>query len=70
MSVPPENVDQVLLQTLFRPTLNRLREKPRFLQIAKLYGLLDYWRTSGNWPDFCSEPDLPYDCKVEAAKLG
>jgi hypothetical protein len=70
MSVPPENVDQFLLQTLFRPTLNRLREKPRFLQIAKLYGLLDYWRTSGNWPDFCSEPDLPYDCKVEAAKLG
>jgi len=70
MRVPPERVDQFLLQTLFRPTLGRLREKPRFLQIAKRYGLLDYWRTSGKWPDFCSEPDLPYDCKMEAAKLG
>jgi hypothetical protein len=31
--------------------------------------LLDYWRASGKWPDFCFEPDLPYDCKAEAAKL-
>lgn len=69
MRLPPERVDQFLLQTLFRPTLSRLREKPRFLQIAQRYGLLEYWRTSGNWPDFCSEPDLPYDCKAEAAKL-
>ena len=25
--------------------------------------------TEALWPDFCSEPDLPYDCKAEAAKL-
>ena len=69
MRVPRVQVDQFLLQTLFRPTLSRLREKPRFLQIAQRYGLLEYWRKSGNWPDFCFEPDLPYDCKAEAAKL-
>ena len=68
--VPRQRANSYLLQTLFRPTLVRLREKPRFLQIAQRYGLLDYWRRSGNWPDFCAEPNLPYDCKAEAAKLG
>lgn len=29
----------------------------------------DYWRKSGKWPDFCFRPDLPYDCKAEAARL-
>ena len=69
MRVPVQRVDQFLLQTLFRPTLSRLRADPRFLKIAHRYGLLDYWRKSGEWPDFCSEPGLPYDCKAEAAKL-
>jgi hypothetical protein len=32
-------------------------------------GLVRYWTESGKWPDFCFEPDLPYDCKAEAAKL-
>ena len=67
--VRPEHLDQFTLQTLFRPTLRSLREDARFLRIAQRYGLLDYWRTSGKWPDFCFEPDLPYDCKREAAKL-
>ena len=69
MQVPRDKVDQYTLQTLFRPTLKNLRQNPRFLQIAARYGLLDYWRSSGNWPDFCLEPGLPYDCKKEAAKL-
>ena len=69
LRVPRQGANSYLLQTLFRPTLSRLREKPRFLQIAQRYGLLEYWRKSGNWPDFCIEPDLPYDCKAEAAKL-
>jgi tetratricopeptide (TPR) repeat protein len=54
---------------LFRPALRNFRRDPRMIAIAKRLGLLDYWRSSGNWPDFCSEPDLPYDCKKEAAKL-
>ena len=29
---------------------------------AKRLGLLDYWRTTGQWPDFCKAPDRPYDC--------
>jgi tetratricopeptide (TPR) repeat protein len=55
---------------LFRPWVAPARRDPRFIQLAKRVGLVDYWRKSGEWPDFCSEPDLPYDCKAEAAKLG
>jgi hypothetical protein len=39
------------------------------MTIAKRVGLVDYWRSSGRWPDFCSDPGLKYDCKAEAAKL-
>jgi hypothetical protein len=31
--------------------------------------LLQYWQSSGHWPDFCSERGLPYDCKKEAGRL-
>ena len=55
---------------LFRPALASFRRDPRFMAIAKRIGLLDYWRTSGRWPDFCSDPRLPYNCKAEAAKYG
>jgi len=57
------------VEQLFRPPLADLRADPRFMQVAAHLGLLDYWRRSGDWPDFCSDPDLPYDCKKEAARL-
>jgi tetratricopeptide (TPR) repeat protein len=53
---------------LFNPTTAAMRRDPRFMTLAAKLGLVDYWRTSGHWPDFCSEPGLPYDCKAEAAK--
>lgn len=54
---------------LFRPTMRTFRSDPRFIKVAAHLGLLAHWQNSGKWPDFCSEPDLPYDCKAEAAKL-
>ena len=54
---------------LFRPPMKELWHDPRFIQIGKALGLLGYWRASDAWPDFCADPDLPYDCKEEAAKL-
>ena len=65
-AVPPDltKLDDVL----FRPGLKSIRRDARFIQLMARYGLLDHWRQSGKWPDFCFEPDLPYDCKVEAAK--
>lgn len=53
----------------FTPELAKVRADPRFMQIAHRLGLVAYWRSSGKWPDFCFEPDLPYDCEVEATKL-
>jgi tetratricopeptide (TPR) repeat protein len=46
-----------------------LRRDPRFMALAAKLGLVAYWRASGKWPDFCSEPGLPYDCRQEAARL-
>ena len=46
-----------------------LRKDPRFMQLALRIGLVDYWRKSGHWPDFCADPKLPYNCKTEADRL-
>ena len=53
----------------FRPQMKKFRSDPRFMIVAKRAGLVDYWQKSGEWPDYCADPDLPYDCKAEAAKL-
>ena len=60
---------RVLGEVMFRPTLAAFRRDPRFMPIVNRAGLVDYWRSSGKWPDFCFEPGLPYNCKKEAAKL-
>ena len=60
----------IISEILFRPEFTAVRGDPRFLRIAQRAGLLDYWRQSGKWPDFCFEARLSYDCKSEAAKLG
>ena len=57
-------------EVLFHPPMRDLWRDPRAMLVAKQLRLTDYWRTSGNWPDFCFEPDLPYDCKAVEAKLG
>lgn len=58
------------IEVVFRPAFSEVLDDPRLMLVAKRIGLLDYWWRSGNWPDFCYAPDLPYDCKAEAAKLG
>ena len=64
----PDKVNYVT-DDLFRPTLRKFRQDPRMLQVGKREALLNYWISTGQWPDFCRDPDLPYDCKAEAAKL-
>lgn len=54
---------------LFRPALADVRRDPRFMQVANRIGLVDYWRKSNQWPDFCIDPALPYDCRQEAARI-
>ncbi|MBL8552574.1 MAG: hypothetical protein JNJ73_21480 [Hyphomonadaceae bacterium] len=40
----------------------------RFMALAKKIGLVDYWSETGEWPDFCVDPLLPYNCQAEAAR--
>ena len=54
---------------LFLPDGLALRRDPRFIALTAKAGLVDYWRSTGKWPDFCLDPGLPYDCKAEAAKV-
>jgi TolB-like protein len=54
---------------LFWPTLASFRRDPRFMPLAARIGLVAYWRTSGDWPDFCGDADLTYNCKTEADRL-
>jgi tetratricopeptide (TPR) repeat protein len=69
MTVPIEDATYVTDVT-FRPAAREFWRNPNSLQYAKRVGLLQYWQTSGKWPDFCLEGDLPYDCQKEAAKYG
>jgi hypothetical protein len=61
----PTNSSAFLFFTLTAP----LRKDPRFMQLATRLGMVDYWRSSGHWPDFCADPGLPYNCQTEANRL-
>jgi TolB-like protein len=54
---------------LFEHQTSALRRDPRFVPLAARFGLIDYWRRTGRWPDFCSDASLPYNCAQEAGKL-
>jgi hypothetical protein len=46
-----------------------MRADIRFMRLARKFGFVTYWRETGHWPDFCSEPGLPYDCHMEANRI-
>src|SRR5436305_11708419 len=46
-------------EVLFRPMMRELWRDPRSIAAAAHLGLLHYWKSSGNWPDFCFDPTLP-----------
>lgn len=58
----------LVAEVLFRPAFRDVWRDPRSMAAAADLGLLHYWKVSGVWPDFCSDPTLPYNCKKEAAK--
>lgn len=57
-------------EVLWRPFTEGFRRDPRFITLARRLGLTDFWRATGKWPDFCSVPNWPYDCRrlAEGAK--
>jgi TolB-like protein/Tfp pilus assembly protein PilF len=54
---------------LFAPEVAPLLRDRRFIALAARFGLVDYWRRTGRWPDFCLKPGLPYSCAQEAVKF-
>jgi len=63
----PNRGDLAQLEDIwFRPALQQFRRDPRFIRLMAETPLLRYWQTTGNWPDFCFDPELPYDCKKQA----
>ena len=52
---------------LFGPKTVALRRDPRFMALAARFGLVEVWRRTGRWPDFCRDPTLPYDCKAASS---
>jgi DNA-binding winged helix-turn-helix (wHTH) protein len=49
---------------LFYPEMKAFRHDERFMPLADSLGLVRYWRDTNEWPDFCTERDLPYDCRA------
>lgn len=54
---------------LFWPNATAMRRDPRFFKAMAELGLVTDWRARGQWPDFCSDPKLRYDCRASAARL-
>jgi len=45
--------DPNLIWQIWRPINKGMRQLPRFKDLVRDLGLVDYWRTSGKWGDFC-----------------
>jgi hypothetical protein len=40
---------------IWRPALSEVRRLPGFEELVRELGLVDYWRASGDWGEFCRE---------------
>jgi len=54
---------------LFLAPGDAMRRDPRFMQLARQLGLTAYWLETNQWPDFCADPTLRYDCAAEARRV-
>lgn len=67
--VAETRIDLWNTRVYFVPAAREFRHDPRFMPLMQRAGLTEYWLQSGHWPDFCAEPDLPYQCRAEAMRL-
>jgi adenylate cyclase len=51
---------------LFQSNMPELRNDPRFPRLCARLGLVDFWLTTGRWPDCASE--TPYEFKLECER--
>ncbi|MGN6057641.1 MAG: tetratricopeptide repeat protein, partial [Sphingomicrobium sp.] len=62
----PNFIDPIYL---WDPDSETLRKDPRFIALNRRLHVTDFWHATGKWPDFCSAPKWPYNCKTEDARL-
>jgi TolB-like protein/DNA-binding winged helix-turn-helix (wHTH) protein/Tfp pilus assembly protein PilF len=63
-------LDDAFFRTvLFKPAFRAGRHDPRVMELFEATTQLDYWLQTGKWPDFCAEPELPYDCEEAARRF-
>ena len=55
---------------LLRPAFAQARLDPGIMAYFAKTGQLDYWRRTENWPDYCRDPSLPYECADAARRFG
>jgi hypothetical protein len=52
---------------LFQAGMPEMRNDPRFTRLCAQLGLVEFWMTTGKWPDCADE--VPYDLKAECTKV-
>ncbi len=62
---PPLGLDPV---GLFTPKMKPFRDDPRFWDVALRSGLVDYWRSTGAWPDDCQNQLAVCQARAAAAR--
>ncbi|MCR6643574.1 MAG: hypothetical protein NVV62_03095 [Terricaulis sp.] len=55
--------------SIFMGPFTALHRDKRFIAVVRDTGLLEYWRDTDRWPDFCRVIDHTYDCAAEAARV-
>jgi DNA-binding winged helix-turn-helix (wHTH) protein/TolB-like protein len=66
MDLAPTNPGTMFL---FAPETARLRADPRFWTVANQQGLVSYWITTHDWPDFCGKEQPLAQCQASAARV-
>jgi len=54
---------------VMKPAFRTARRDPRVMELFDVTGQLDYWLESDNWPDYCTDLELPYECKETARQF-
>lgn len=57
------------LNVLFSPGAAAMRRDRRFVRLCARLGLVDHWRSTGEWPDFAREVTAAYDLRGEVDRL-
>ncbi len=58
--------DSYRTSMLFQASMPELRKDPRFARLCARLGLVEFWMTTGKWPDCADE--VPYDFRAECEK--